>query len=88
MQAVTYEHTLNLVNRLGLFDQIQLFEYLSSLLDRSDKTDATTLTEQHVKVAKGDDSAWDDLFKIGDSLMNVPPAQSQSLTSTLLSMRR
>jgi len=35
MQAVTFEHAQSLVHRLGLFDQIQLLEYLSSLIARA-----------------------------------------------------
>ena len=88
MQAVTFEHAQSLVHRLGLFDQIQLLEYLSSLIARAAKTDKKIFVEDPAKTVEGDNSAWDDLFAIGDTLMNVPATQSESLTSTLLSMRR
>jgi len=88
MQAVTFEHAQHLVHRLGLFDQIQLQEYLSSLIASSAKTEGKALVEHPIKAVESDDSAWDELFKIGDSLMNVPATQSESLTATIISMRR
>ncbi len=74
----------HLVDKLSPIDQAHLLEYLST---RIAKADFSISSSTNVK-STGRGAAWDEFFRVGDELLKGDKPKSETLTSTLLSMRR
>ena len=73
-----------LIDRLTPHDQVRLMEYISSRIEKVISSISSTSTVKAIER----DEAWADFFRIGDELLENDLPKSDTLTSTLLSMRR
>ena len=84
MAEASFLQAQHLIDRLTPLDQVRLMEYISSQIEKVISAISLPTT---VKAIERDD-AWADFFRVGDELLNSDVPKSDTLTSTLLSMRR
>ena len=73
-----------LIDRLTPLDQVRLMEYISSRIAMVISSIPSPANANTVEI----DDAWATFFKIGNELLKSDVPKSDTLTSTLLSMRR
>ncbi len=84
MSAATFEQVQRLVDQLSPVDQVRLMEALTARIAQvlvSLQRASETSKEPPV-------DAWEELFRVGDELAAKEPLESESMTATLLNMRR
>jgi hypothetical protein len=84
MQTATFEQAQQVVDQLSIRDQARLLEYL---------TPRVVDTVVAIKQAEAIESeflpqAWQELFRIGDSIAALEASDQETLTETVVSMRR
>jgi hypothetical protein len=84
MAEPSFLQVQNLIDRLTPLDQVRLMEYISLRIEKVISAISSPTTDQ----AAERDDAWVDFFRIGDELLKGELPKSDTLTSTLLSMRR
>lgn len=80
MAETTLEQVQHLVDTLNLGDQVRLLEYLTPRIAQA------VLSEEAMPTA-GED-AWDTFFRLGDEIAAEDARGQDSLTHTLIQMRR
>lgn len=84
MPNVTLDEVQHLVDRLTPLEQVRLLEYLSFRIARaiasreSDRSEASSHNGQ----------AWKEFFEIGEALMASDMPELETLTTSVLKMRR
>lgn len=84
MVGNTYLQAQRLIEQLSPVEQIRLLEYLSLRISRvvsSLPSEQSTMKSNHTR-------AWKEFFRIGDELIHTDNPNSQTLTATVLAMRR
>jgi len=84
MAETSFMQVQNLIDRLTPLDQVRLIEYISTRIEKVISINQSVATKQ----INDRDNAWSDFFRIGDELLKGDLPKSDTLTSTLLSMRR
>ena len=84
MAETLFIQVQHLIDRLTPHDQVRLMEYISSRIEKVISSISSTSTVKAIER----DEAWADFFRIGDELLENDLPKSDTLTSTLLSMRR
>ncbi len=74
----------HLIDRLSPVDQAHVLKYLSKRIAAV----VSSITSSGKDNVMNHESAWAKLFRIGDELIESDTARTETLTSTLLSMRR
>lgn len=84
MQTTTFEQAQQIVDQLDIRDQARLLEYLTPRV-----VDTIVMIKQ-AEAKKGDSlpQAWQELFRIGDSIAALEAVDEMTLTETVVSMRR
>jgi hypothetical protein len=82
MSMNTLEQVKSLINQLTPFEQEELLDYLKPRL-------AQTLAITQPNASREElDAAWQEFFKVGDEIAANDNANSETLTQSLLNMRR
>jgi len=83
MTAATLDQVQHLVDQLSPFEQVKLLEYLAPRIVRAvtQQPAPSTSRAQH-------ESAWAELFRIGDTIAAHDTPSSDTLTATVVAMRR
>ncbi len=84
MSEMLFIQIQHMIDRLTPLDQVKLMEYISSRVERV----ISSISPPTIVKAIESDEAWTNFFKIGDELLKCDMPESESMTSTLLSMRR
>ncbi len=84
MAESSFLHVQHLIDRLTPLDQVRLMEYIAFRIEKVISAISSPTTVKTIE----SDGAWENLFQIGDELMKDDSSKSDTLTSTLLSMRR
>ncbi|MCK6622457.1 MAG: hypothetical protein HUU32_09970 [Calditrichaceae bacterium] len=84
MPHMTLEEVQHLVDRLTPLEQAQLMEYISFRIARAmaSREPAQSGASSH------DGQAWKKFFEIGDALMASDAPELETLTTSVLKMRR
>ncbi len=86
MNGITLSYIQTLVDQLSPLDQARLLQYLTPKITR---TVATAYKEQSSSpISTEAKNAWEQFFKIGDSLNALPSVTQETLTETIQQMRR
>lgn len=86
MNAITLSYVQTLVDQLSPLDQARLLQYLTPKITH---TVATAYKEQSSKQISAEaKNAWEQFFKIGDSLNALASVTDETLTETIQQMRR
>jgi hypothetical protein len=76
------EQVKSLIDQLTPFEQEALLDYLKPRLTQTSETTQSTASRDKL------DSAWQEFFKAGDEIVASDNGNSETLTQTLLNMRR
>jgi hypothetical protein len=84
MQTTTFEQAQQVVDQLNIRDQARLLEYLTPRV-----VDMVVMIKQ-AEAIEGDSlpQAWQELFRIGDSIAASQVSDQETLTETVVSVRR
>ena len=84
MVSTNYLHEQQIVGQLNLRDQARLLEYLSFRLAQAVALREPETTPAHVTPA----TAWQEFFRVGDDLRRTDRPDMETLTTTVIEMRR
>ena len=84
MVSHTYLHVQQLVTQLSPHDQARLLEYLSSRMAYM----VSLLSSESSPTPPPQATTWDEFFRVGNGVMNSDTSDSQTLTNTVVMMRR
>ena len=84
LQTTTFEQAQQVVDQLSIRDQARLLEYL---MPRVVDT-VVTIKQADAGESEFVPQAWQELFRIGDSIAALEASDQETLTETIVSMRR
>lgn len=84
MENATLDQVERLVDHLTPLDQVRLLAYLTPRIART----VTAMYPAAALSMPGNEAAWKEFFRIGDTLAAGDTPEAQTLTSSILMMRR
>lgn len=83
MQTTTFEQAQQVIDQLSIRDQARLLEYLTP------RVVDTVVTINQVEVTESEflPQAWQELFRIGDSIAALEASDQETLTETVVGVR-
>jgi len=84
MTTTTLEQVERLVDKLTPLEQVQLLEYLTPRITRA----LAEATASQPLITSPPHDPWQEFFRIGDTLAATDNSDMDTLTATVLAMRR